>query len=254
LPLAEFAYNNAHHSSIGMSPFKALYGYDFKLIEDLDTEDSVNSQVGERLNSLYKLHDQLQESIKLAQSKYKHYADRKRKLAPLYKVGDLVWLSTSNLKSQRPSKSLDYTRLGPFKIKEQVNDLAFKLELPAHMKIHNVFHVNLLEPYNLSTISGRTNEPIPPIEYEDELGNTNLEFEVNEILDVKFIRNEVHYFVDWKGYGVAERTWEPLENLGNANEELNEFYIKYPNAIRPNDSRKRSSNQHGRSKKKQRKN
>ena len=27
LPLAEFTYNNSSHSTIGMSPFRALYGY-----------------------------------------------------------------------------------------------------------------------------------------------------------------------------------------------------------------------------------
>ena len=229
LALAEFAYNNAYHSSIGMSPFKALFGYDFSLFDDLNTEDIVPS-VGDKLHDLHKLHQQLQDAIKIAQSKYKEYADRKRKIAPLFKVNDLVWLSTSHLKSQRPSKSLDYTRIGPFKIKERVNDLAFRLELPAHMKIHDVFHVNLLEPYNHSTIVGRTNEPIPPIEYEDGLGN--VEYEVNEILDVKIIRNKIHYFVDWKGYGVADRTWEPIENVSNAKDKLNEFYNKYPNAIK----------------------
>ena len=26
LPLAEFSYNNSHHSSIGMPPFELLYG------------------------------------------------------------------------------------------------------------------------------------------------------------------------------------------------------------------------------------
>ena len=29
LPLVEFAYNFLHHYSLGMSPFKALYGQDF---------------------------------------------------------------------------------------------------------------------------------------------------------------------------------------------------------------------------------
>ena len=28
LPLVEFAYNSSHHRSLGMSPFKALYGQD----------------------------------------------------------------------------------------------------------------------------------------------------------------------------------------------------------------------------------
>ena len=33
LPLIEFAYNNSHHSSIGMAPFEALYGRKFSAID-----------------------------------------------------------------------------------------------------------------------------------------------------------------------------------------------------------------------------
>jgi hypothetical protein len=29
LPLAEFWYNNSHHSTVGRSPFEALYGYSY---------------------------------------------------------------------------------------------------------------------------------------------------------------------------------------------------------------------------------
>ena len=35
----------------------------------------------------------------------------------------------------------------PFMIKQQVGHVAYKLELPSHMKIHNVFHIDLLMPY-----------------------------------------------------------------------------------------------------------
>jgi hypothetical protein len=223
-----------------MSPFKALYGYDFTLLDELNTEDIV-PEVGERLNKLNQLHKELQAAIQNAQESYKKYADRKRQVAPLLKQGDLVWLSTSNLKSQRPSKSLDFTRLGPFKIKERVNDLTFKLDLPSHMKIHDVFHVNLLEPYHTSKIENRSSEPLPPIEYEDDNGNQSVEYEVNEILDVKFIRNKIHYLVDWKGYGAAERSWEPLEHLENAQSQLQIFYERYPDAIKPNATQKRPS-------------
>ena len=33
----------------------------------------------------------------------------------------------------------------------------------------------------------------------------------------------MEYLVHWKGYGPQERTWEPLENLANAQEMLAEF-------------------------------
>ena len=34
LPLIEFTYNNSYHSSIGMTPFEALYGHENPIIEE----------------------------------------------------------------------------------------------------------------------------------------------------------------------------------------------------------------------------
>jgi hypothetical protein len=69
-----------------------------------------------------------------------------------------VWLRLLN----RPVASLDITGhgklgplfYGPFKIIEQVGDIAYKLELPAGAKLHNVFHVSLLKPYHGTTPIG----------------------------------------------------------------------------------------------------
>jgi hypothetical protein len=58
-------------------------------------------------------------------------------------VGDSVWLSTKNLKPDRPSKKLDYKMIGPFKIIKAFGN-AYTLDLPAYMKIHPTFHVSLL--------------------------------------------------------------------------------------------------------------
>ncbi len=35
----------------------------------------------------------------------------------------------------------------PFTITEQIRPVAYRLELPSSMKIHNVFHIDLLMPY-----------------------------------------------------------------------------------------------------------
>ena len=37
-----------------------------------------------------------------------------------YQMGDNVWLSTKNIKTERPSKKLDHKMVGPFKIKALV--------------------------------------------------------------------------------------------------------------------------------------
>ena len=60
-----------------------------------------------------------------------------------------------------------------------------------------------------------------------------LEFEVNLILDSKFYRRKIIYFVDWVGYGDAERSWEPAINLLNAQLEIDAFHLKFPLKPRP---------------------
>jgi hypothetical protein len=73
-----------------------------------------------------------------------------------FKVGDSVWLLRRNVNTTRPCEKLqEYQRLGPFVIVDQVNDVAFHLDLPSHMHIHPVFQMSLLEPWTSSSIPGR---------------------------------------------------------------------------------------------------
>ena len=87
------------------------------------------------------------------------------------------------------------------------------------MKIHPVFHISMLEPYKKSSILGRLQAPPPPIEIDGEE-----EFEVSEILDSRINRKKLEYLVYWQGYKVSERTWEPIANLINAHEMIQEFH------------------------------
>jgi hypothetical protein len=70
-----------------------------------------------------------------------------RSLAPMYQVGDMVFLSTRNITTVRPLKKLDSKFISECKIIEVINSHAYKLELPfKHGTIHNVFHTSLLQP------------------------------------------------------------------------------------------------------------
>ncbi len=46
-----------------------------------------------------------------------------------YAVGDMVLLSTKNIKTKRPSKKLDFKFYGPFRIEAVVGKQAYRLEL-----------------------------------------------------------------------------------------------------------------------------
>jgi len=75
----------------------------------------------------------------------KKYADRKRLDIDEYKVGDLVMLSTKDLKYQivrRRTEKLTERLVSPYKIKEIVSSNTVKLELPSTVKIHLVVNIS----------------------------------------------------------------------------------------------------------------
>jgi hypothetical protein len=239
LSIAEFAYNNTHHSSIGMSPFMANYGYDFNLTFHTHIEGNVPS-VGARLNMINKIHKELQTSLQFAAAIQKKYADKLLKEAPNFKVGESVWLLSTNIKTTRPNSSLEFKRLGPFKVLEQIGELNYKLKLPESMQqLHNVFHVSLLEKFYPNQIKERELVEVPPVIIDEQI-----EYEVNSILDSRVRRNQLEYLIDWKGYGIDERCWVKSREV-HASELIKEFHKRNPNAKGVNDlrqKRKRGSN------------
>jgi len=80
-----------------------------------------------------------------AQSDMKKYADKRRSDVEEYKVGDLVMLSTKDLKYQmvrRRTEKLTERFIGPYKVREIISSNAVKLELPSTVKIHLVVNVS----------------------------------------------------------------------------------------------------------------
>jgi hypothetical protein len=72
---------------------------------------------------------------------------RDKKTAHSFNVGDLGWLQAKDIKIHQKSPELGPCQIGPFKVTERIGDLDFKLELPHYLKLHPIFHVNRLAPY-----------------------------------------------------------------------------------------------------------
>jgi hypothetical protein len=91
LPLAEFWYNTAHHTSIGCSPFKALYKEEphYGLLPDLST--TPHTEVRDFLTELHSASKMLKFQLERAQKQMKHYADQNRSHRE-FQLGDSVFL------------------------------------------------------------------------------------------------------------------------------------------------------------------
>jgi hypothetical protein len=219
LPLAEFAYNNSLHASTNLTPFFANYG--FHPTSDLLPLVSYE-KIGNRELRQKEINESIKYQLKIAQDNYKRHADKQRKHFE-FSVGQKVWLSTRHIKTIRPSKKLDHKRFGPFEITDRVGTNAYRLKLPETMKIHNVFHVSLLEPVFENPFIGREEDPPLPIIMDAEP-----EYEVEEILDSRLYNRKVQYLVKWKGYQFSESTWEPWTNLTHCQELVKNFHARYP--------------------------
>src|SRR6266536_5007399 len=130
-----------------------------------------------------------------AQEAQETAANRKRTQAPEYRVGDKVWLSLENIKTDRPSKKLDQ-RYGKFTVREVCGSHTYWLDVPS--RIHDVFPTRLLRPVQNNPLPRQVvREPQPPGIVVDR----EVEYRVEKILDQKKgQRGSEKYLVKWEGY------------------------------------------------------
>jgi len=84
-------------------------------------------------------------ALQKAQEEMKRYADRERGEVEEYRVGDLVLLSTKDLKYQMVRRHMDkFTEcfVGPYKVKAIIFSNAIELDLPSTVRIHLVVNVS----------------------------------------------------------------------------------------------------------------
>ncbi|MBW0518658.1 hypothetical protein O181_058373 [Austropuccinia psidii MF-1] len=144
LPLAEFAYTNAEHSSTKQPPFFTIYGRIPSFDSIHNSQDSPSGKVSTKLQSVQKV---VKEELESAIRRFKKYADRNRSIPPNFQPGDKVWLASKNIKTTRATKKLSEIWLGPFEVIKKIGINAYHLNLPQQWKsVHPVFHVSLLEP------------------------------------------------------------------------------------------------------------
>ena len=226
LPMAEFAYNNSVSASTGVSPFLMQYGSHPRMTANMPRSEQVPA-AEELATKLKSISEEASAMLKISAERYKENANNERKEQPPFKVGDKVWLNRKNIVTDRPTAKLDYRRLGPYKIKERIGDRAFRLILPKTLKVHDVFHVSMLEPWKEDK-HGRELIPLPPVVSREG----QEEYEVERVINSRIRRGSLEFLIRWKGYGPEEDTWEPSRNLENAREEIEKFYHDNPNASR----------------------
>ena len=208
LPTVEMVINSLPNRSTGYSPFFLMYGYHpVLLVELLKGDESTN------VETLSKFLDRTQEvwrnarvQMEKAMTAQKCYYDQKHRDIQ-FAVGDLVLLSTQNLRFKGILHKLQWKFCGPYKVLEKIGAQAYHLQLPDTWRVHPMFHVSLLKHWRPSTMQQVPGE----VEFDD--ADAPQYFNIEKILrwwwNSKTQRWRREFLVLWQGYPIEEAEWIP---------------------------------------------
>jgi len=132
-----------------MSPFEVLYRRKCRVPTDYNSSKNKLAFGPDMPIEMEATVKKVHENLKAAQDRQKVYADRKR-THKKFQLGDHVYLKVKPQKSTLQWKGgakFAPRYCGPFQILEQIGPVAYKLALPGHIRVHNVFHMSLLNKY-----------------------------------------------------------------------------------------------------------
>jgi hypothetical protein len=180
LPYVEFSYNNSYQASIKMAPYESFYGRQCRT--PLFYSQTGESQVfrPDVLKDAKRQVQMVRESLKVAQSRQKSYADKRRRDLS-FEIRDFVYLKVSPMRGTlrfRVKGKLAPRYVRSFKIIDRKGEVAYQLELPPQLSdVHDVFHVSQLKKCL------RVPEEQLPMEYLDLGGDLTYSKRPIKILD-----------------------------------------------------------------------
>ena len=149
LVMTEFSDNDRLSEAIKLTPFYANKGFHPRMTFGPDTasyestrERLLAAKVEDITGTMANILTYMRSNALRSKAVMSAKANKHRKPVR-YAKGDMIWLSSRNIITVRPFKKLEDKMLGPFKVLRRI-EISYKLELPEAMKVHDVFHPNLL--------------------------------------------------------------------------------------------------------------
>ena len=179
---------------------------------DTYARPSHNSEVADLLAEREETLRTLKLRIRRAQQSMVEFANRKRRDVE-FKVGDSVLLKLQPYRQKsvgRPlSNKLSRRYYGPYVILERIGEVAYRLQLPADSRIHDVFHVSLLKAFVPHKSVG---VELPPEFSRSRPLDTPIEATQKRTVLVDRIP-QAQWLVRWSSDAGLAPSWEPKELL-----------------------------------------
>lgn len=169
------------------------------------------------------MQDFLQTQIRTAQDKYDTSTDKSWSPAPSFKIPDLVFLASKDIRTARASRKLDWKRFGPFTVTKVISTYAYQLDLPDRQTTLCLPSL----PVGTCALWPVVEQGIlpPPILINDDVPD----FEIEKILDSTVLYTRPRHYVKWTGY--IQPKWIPAKYHSHS-AAVDENHRKYLNIPR----------------------
>ncbi|MBW0536987.1 hypothetical protein O181_076702 [Austropuccinia psidii MF-1] len=132
LPLAEFSYNNAEHSSTKLSTFFTICGRNPSFDSIRISEDTPAGKSSTKLQSVQQV---VKEELESTKKRFKKYSDRNRTTPPDFQPGNIVWLASKNVNTTRTINNFSERWLGPFEVLKKAARYPYHLKLTFELEV-----------------------------------------------------------------------------------------------------------------------
>lgn len=204
LPWSEYWHNTSYHSSIGMTPFKVIYGRDPPRLIHYDKGNVTTLAVDRFLIERDQVLSELKFHLSRAQDLIIARADGKRRDLE-FSVGEMAYLKLrpyrQSLVALRVNQKIAPRFYGPVEVLEKIGSVAY---VPNDLAIHNVFHISQLK----KVVGNVAVESVLPV--YDAVGES---VKPGAVLGVRIKDGNQEVLIAWKGMLEEEVTWENYDHI-----------------------------------------
>ncbi|XP_068662888.1 uncharacterized protein [Aristolochia californica] len=163
----EIFYNTSYHNALGTTPFRVVYDRDSPRLLSYDPGASKVATLDQALDKRDAMLTEVRTHLQEAHHSMMFYYDKKHR-----------------------------------EVLDHIGTVAYRLQLPLEAKIHNVFHVSQLKPFQGN--SPLLHTPLPPL-HEGRVLSTPA-----QVLQARHIQGDWEILVQWADADPSDTTWEPL--------------------------------------------